>query len=390
MRILITKNGEYEIKELDEEKSEITKNIKINKYRILSPKLPKLNKKKINQKLLYINKTFYSLSKVSKVNKSKSSKNSMILNNNYNRNEYKIDENELKNVKKILLSKPKYYLNQKFLEKYINMDNSYKEKLDNLSNLLKSKKEKGIEEPKLNLSLSNNKLKMRNNFLDENKNNTNNRFNSFLRNEAVKIGDIISNRNLIDLKSYISKDYKGHNDVRIPLDINNKDSFNFRTKYENKKTIKRNLYNILNLSINSDRTNLIDYFKQNKSISPYYFKNLLNCDNTQIDKLNKICGIVLNKEKKNNVSEDSNKKTIKNEILKKSKNSNELFSLLNNTNKILGSYAHFEDLKKKLKKNEFKEMLKITEKKFWDRFHINNLGKRNKNNNSNFEQNISV
>ena len=390
MRILITKNGEYEIKELNVEKSEVIKDIKINRHLIFSPKFPKLNKKKINQNLLYINKNFYSLSKVPKINKSKSSKNLMISNNYYSRNENKIDENDLKKTKKILLSKPKYYLNQQFFERYINMDNSYKEKLDNLSNLLKPKKEKEIEESKLNLSLSSNNLKLKQNNLDENDNNIKNRTNSFFRNNKVKIGNIISKNNLINLKLYISKDFKGHEDVRIPLDINNKNSFNFRSKYENKKAIKQNLYNILNLSINSDRTNLIDYFRQKKSISPYYFKNLLKYNNSQIDKLNKICGIVLNKEKNNNNILLNNNQNIKNKILEKSKNSKELFSLLNNTNKILKSYVHFEDFKKNFKKKEVKEMLKITKKKYWDKFHVNNLEKGYKYHSSNLKENISI
>ena len=51
----------------------------------------------------------------------------------------------------------------------------------------------------------------------------------------ILLGDIISKNNLLNLKTQISKDNLGHDDVRLPLDEKNKNSFNLRSKYEDKK-----------------------------------------------------------------------------------------------------------------------------------------------------------
>ena len=391
MRIIITKKGEYLIKKFEEEKSEIGNELKYKTGLSFSPRIHRLsNIKTIKDKFLINPKTYYPSSKIKILNRKKSLS---MINQYFNRDESKIDKKELEKAKKIIISKSKVQMSQKFLEKYHNMDSSFKEKLDNLSNLLNTHKDNNNKnEEDLNLNINPYKFKMKPNNYGENISIFNKTSNSFRKNKKIKIGDIISYPNLVQLKSYIAKDNKGCNDVRLPLDKNNKNSFNFRTKYENKKETKERLDNILNVSINSDRINLINYLKRNKNIAPYYFKNLLKYDESQIYKLNKMCGIIMSKEKNKNFSERKNEKNIKNKILESS--SKGINFLLDKTNRILKEYSEYKQCQNKIKKKGFEEMIKNTKKKYWDKFNINKLimpfsKNENKEEESSTDENVS-
>lgn len=389
MRIIITKKGEYIIKQLEDEKS--MNDLNMHNGIKFSPRLPHISSIKIiKEKLLNTSKSFYSGAKLRTLQKKKSLK---MMSEYFNRDESKINTKELDQAKKIIVSKPKVQLSQKFLEKYHNLDSSFKEKLDNLSNMLSSYKDKNItkneEDSSINISPFNLKNNYGENFGFSKFNRTDN---SFSQNRKIKIGDIISRPNLIQLKSYIIKSSKGYNDVRIPLDKNNKNSFNFRTKYANKNAVKSNLDNILNLNINSDRTDLINYLKKKKSISPYYFKNLLKKDESQIYKLNKICGKIMNNENNKSFLEMKKGKKNKNKLYDNS--SKELFSYLEKTSKILNDYSQFREKQNIIRTKGFKEIMNNTKKKYWDKFHIDGLfntkPKHEKKSESSLEENISL
>ena len=386
MRIIITKKGECIVKEFEEEKSILESNLKNGIY--YSPRLPKiLSTKKIKSKLLNSSSPINFGAKIKTLQRKKSLK---MMSEYFNRDESKINKKELEQAKKIVVSKPKVQLGQKFLEKYHNLDSSFKEKLENLSNMLSSHKEKNSSKIEEESNISINPYNLKNKY-GGNIGLFSKTSNSFSKNRKIRIGDIISRPNLIQLKSYIIQNNKGYKDARIPLDKNNKNSYNFRTKYENKKAIKNSLDNILNLNINSDRTDLINYLKRNKSISPFYFKNLLKRDESQIYKLNKICGKIINNEKNKTFLERKMDKKIKNNHYENS--SNGLISYLEKTNKILNNYSQYREKQNHIRKKGFKEMIKNTKKKYWDKFHINNLYntkyKKEKNELS-FEENISL
>lgn len=375
MRIVITKKGRSLIKEIEEEKSEM--DIKTKKGLIYTPRLPKLsNIKTIKEKLLKASKTFYPSSEIKLLKKKKSIS---MMNEYFNRDESKVDKKELKQAKKIVVSKSKIQMNQRFLEKYHNLDFSFKEKLDNLSNMLNAHKDNNQknEDEDSNISLGPHTIRVMKSNYGEKMNLFNKTVNSFRKIKKIKIGDIISKSNLNQLKSYIVKDNEGHKDARVPLDKNNTNSYNFRTKYENKKLIKENLKSILNKTINTDRTDLISYLKRNKSIAPYYLKNLLKYDEYHIYKLNKMCGFLMNKEKNKIFSERKNHKNIKNKIFDRS--SNGLIFLLDKTNKILNEYSEYKDCKNKIIKQKYKEMIKNIKKDFWDKFHVEKLINKNYN-----------
>ena len=358
MRIIITKNGKYFIKELEEERTELYnfRKTNISNAFSLSPRLPRISRiKLIKDKLLNPSKTYGgSFSHLKKPHKNKSL---TMMKDYFNRDESKIDQKELEKAKKIKLAKPKLVISQKFLEKYLNSDQFFKEKLNKLSNLLDSEKNKK-KDANNDFNFSPYKLN------DEEKLN---KTSSYKNRRAIKIGEIISRSNLNKLKSYIAKDNTGYNDVRIPLDKNNQFSYKFRSKFENKKEVNENFFEILNKTINSDRTNLIKYLKRKKQISPYYFKNLSKYDEAQIYKLNKMCGVILNEEKIKSFSE---KKTKYKSSKKKSIgiSSKGLSLLLNHSNRILNDYEEYKKYKDNAQKKGFKEMIKNTKRKYWDKF----------------------
>ena len=97
--------------------------------------------------------------------------------------------------------------------------------MKNLTNLLKPIKEKDVIGSNQNTNITINPYQYKEKKSEEKINSSN--FSYF--NKNIKFGDIISNSNKIKLKSFLTKEYKGHNDIRVPLDNNNnKDSFNFR------------------------------------------------------------------------------------------------------------------------------------------------------------------
>ena len=394
MRIIITKNGKDLLKQIEEEKAE---NINNNNFHFRneskkntvsgSPGLPKLvNKGILKLKKRDPSKTFYSFSNLKEANKSKSL---VIIKEYFDRDISKVNQKELDQAKKITVAKPKIAISQKFLEKYINLDISFKDKLNNLSNSLNHNS--NYKESSKSLKVDNNK----NEEISEEFNvspyrmsykNTIYNFNktaNSLKKRKTKLGEIISQTNLSQLKSYLSKDNIGKDDVRLPLDKNNINSYNFRSKFENKKEAKENLENILNKSINSDRTNLINYIKRKKYLSPFYFKNLFNYDEGKIYKLNKMCGKFFEQEKKENYNNNLNKKESEKRVnhinLKnKDKTSVLLQYLLNQSNSILNDYSIYVKDQNKKKKIGFKEMIKNTKRNFWDKFKIDNLFKRNR------------
>ena len=359
MRIILTRNGKIVINQIEKENNKSLKNIRLFKGTTLSPKFLKPS-----NKYLFKNKLLMSHSS-GRIKYMSSQK--ILMNDFFNRDESKINEKELELAKKIDISKPRINISQKYLDKYEDSFNEYKEKLKNLTNLLKSKKEKETNSNQ-NINLSINPYQYKEKTIDDNISSSNI---SYL-NKKIRIGDIISKSNKIKLKSYLAKEYKGHNDIRVPLDNNNKDSFNFRTKYENKDVINNNLENILNSCIKSDKASLIKYIKNAKSLSPY-LRKLLKFDNTQIFKLNQICGKIMNKTKNKSFSDKKTIKNVKNKIIEKSKSSNILIPLLNKTNKILNSYSEYQEQETQRRKNRYKQLLKNIKKKYWNKLQFGKM-----------------
>lgn len=381
MRIIVTKNGKYILQELEDEKNigMSVDNLNENrKYRNFSGiKLPNLNKKYVTLRSFYENskKVQWGAN-----HRTKSVLAKRTMDNYFNRDESTINKLELQLAKKIKLSKPKINISQQFLNKYDDLDVTYKDKIKNLTNTLKSNVDKTKEEKIKNEINEQNKIFSNLNAKD-NILNTNNKIDIISKKNQIYLGDIISRNNLKSLKSQISKDNLGHDDIRIPLDDRNKDSFNFRSKYEDKKATLDSLSIILSLPMNPDRTNLIKYYKQKKKISPFYFENLLKCSEAQIYKLNKICQIIFHKKedeiKELKVLED---KKFNREKLIRQRGNNNMISvnkIMNKTNGIISGYTLKQEMNAIKKKKLFKEEVKKIKNKYWDKYGVNKFYKEN-------------
>lgn len=388
MRIIVTKNGQTIIQEMENDKNILLNEDNLSKKKrnryFSGLKLPYLHKKFTNIKEFYENNKKL---KWGQNHRTKSVLSKRTLDNYFNRDESKINIKELEQAKRIQISKPKINLSQQFLNKYDDLDLTFKDKINNLTNTLKSAIDKNNEKSikneiseqkkifnnmKININKSNEELNTNNINI-----NNNERFNK----NKILLGEIISKNNLIKLKSQLSKDNLGYNDTRLPLDNKNIDSFNFRSKYEDKKATIDNLAIILNIPLNPDRINLIKYFKQNKDISPFYFENLLKYDESQIYKLNKICQIIFHK-KENELKEQKlieDKKFNKEKIIREkgNKNMNRVNNIMNITNGIISGYNLKQEIKAIKKKKIFKEQIKKMKNKYWDKYGVNKFYKEN-------------
>ena len=392
MRIIVTKNGKHIIQELDEENNigmgEENKNDNNKRNRYLSGfKLPRLNKKFTSIKAFYENTKKLKWG-VNHRTKSVLSKRTM--DNYFNRDESRINKQELEVAKKIKLAKPKINISQQFLNKYDDLDVTYKDKIKNLTNTLKSSLDKNKEEKVQNELNEQNKMfttiNINTNKTKENIFNTNNKttYKNENANDSKKniiLGDIISRNNLLSLKTQISRDNVGYNDTRLPLDENNKDSFNFRSKYEDKKSTIDSLSVILSLPMNPDRTNLIKYYKQDKDISPFYFENLVKYNEAQIYKLNKICQMLFHKkeEEMKELKIIQDKKFNKEKLLKQRGNNymSCVNKIINKTNGIIHGYTLKQEKNEIKKKKIYKEVVKKMKNKYWDKYGVDKFYKEN-------------
>ena len=388
MRIIITKNGKYILQEIENEKTIISgfnnnqnnPSLKFKKFRNYSfIKLPRLTK---NYSIL---KSFYETNKNMRWGKgscTKGPKGRKTMQNYFIRDESQVSKRELDLAKKINLAKNKINISQQFLEKYDDLDNTYKDKINKLTNTLKSKVDKNKEEKNENEIMKNNiefnTINIDGKNISPISNNNNN--NTIIKKKNILLGDIISLRNIISMRKMLSKDSKGLDDTRIPLNDQNKDSYNFRTKYENKKVTYDNLNILLNYPMNPDRTNLIKYYKQNKPISPFYFENLLKYNDAQIYKLNKICQIIFHKkeDEKKEAKIIQDKQFNKEKIIREKGNNNMqcINELMNKSNRIISGYILKQKANDLKRKKIYAEEVKKIKKNYWDKYGVNKLYKQ--------------
>lgn len=204
MRIVITKNGKIIVRELDDESPEIEKQKSKFSHSSSLTKLPIISST-TNDELLrkYSSKNNEFLNRVLKYRETFQSKRSSSiidkssLESFYNRDESKINLNELNQAKRIKLSHPKLNMTQAFLDKYDDYDVNYKKKLNELSNNLNSKN----NSPKKSEEKSENNEDNNNNINQNINNNLN--FNSNYNNFVLDTN--LSKLNLTSKKSLNTK-----------------------------------------------------------------------------------------------------------------------------------------------------------------------------------------
>ena len=376
MRIVITKNGKILFKELEDE-SPSNLQFKIKSLQTSSySKLPiiysnddllkKFNAKANNNKFIM---TVLRNKKISNKRRSNSLLAQKSLENFLSEDNSKIDTNELNKVKKVKLSTSRMNISQFFMEKYDSFDENYKKKLHDFNNIF-TKNEKQSEENDNNMGFALNNKNNTNPINMINNNNTSKFSNTKIN--KINIGDIISKGNLHTLRNQMSKYNIGSNDVRFPLDENNMKSFNFRSKYENKQATDDDMNLILNYGINTDKSSIIKYFKQNKKINPHYIENLLKYDEKKMTKLNKLLDIMLQKKEKENKKD----KFLLLSKLNDDKDRNEDFHLkkienvIKRSNSIINEHSSLNEKLKFWRMKAYQEDTENIKKKYWVRYDV--------------------
>ena len=376
MRIVITKNGKILFKELEDE-SPSNLQFKIKSLQTSSySKLPiiysnddllkKFNAKANNNKFIM---TVLRNKKISNKRRSNSLLAQKSLENFLSEDNSKIDTNELNKVKKVKLSTSRMNISQFFMEKYDSFDENYKKKLHDFNSIF-TKNEKQSEENDNNMGFALNNKNNTNPINMINNNNTSKFSNTKIN--KINIGDIISKGNLHTLKNQMSKYNIGSNDVRFPLDENNMKSFNFRSKYENKQATDDDMNLILNYGINTDKSSIIKYFKQNKKINPHYIENLLKYDEKKMTKLNKLLDIMLQKKEKENKKD----KFLLLSKLNDDKDRNEDFHLkkienvIKRSNSIINEHSSLNEKLKFWRMKAYQEDTENIKKKYWVRYDV--------------------
>ena len=393
MRIVITKNGKLLVQELEEESPSNLKS-KIKSFQSSYSKLPviytneELIKKYSNKRK---NNDFIKTLMFQRELSNKKNSNSLIdkraLEIFFSRDDSKIDKNELNRAKKITLSHTKLSIAQNFLDKYDEYDENYKKKFIEFNNLFSNNTKKTEEKNDLNNNIELKSDNVNNSNLNNTNNNNiispmdsnlginiiNNSSSAFSMNKIKKIniGDIISKKNLYNLRNRMSKYNKGSNDVRIPLDKQNLRSFNFRSKYENKQATEDDMDLILNYGINTDKSSIIRYFKQKKKISPQYFENLLKYDEPQLYKLNKICDIILEKrEIEKNKQKMKFYESKEEDKYKNGTNLKDIENIIKKSDSVINDYTVADKSRRYWKLRANKEEADKIKKKYWIRYNV--------------------
>ena len=376
MRIVITKNGKILFKELEDE-SPSNLQFKIKSLQTSSySKLPiiysnddllkKFNAKANNNKFIM---TVLRNKKISNKRRSNSLLAQKSLENFLSEDNSKIDTNELNKVKKVKLNTSRMNISQFFMEKYDSFDENYKKKLHDFNSIF-TKNEKQSEENDNDMGFALNNKNNTNPINMINNNNTSKFSNTKIN--KINIGDIISKGNLHILRNQMSKYNIGSNDVRFPLDENNMKSFNFRSKYENKQATDDDMNLILNYGINTDKSSIIKYFKQNKKINPHYIENLLKYDEKKMTKLNKLLDIMLQKKEKENKKD----KFLLLSKLNDDKDRNEDFHLkkienvIKRSNSIITEHSSLNEKLKFWRMKAYQEDTENIKKKYWVRYDV--------------------
>ena len=401
MRIVITKNGKTIVKELDEETSDNKFERSKSKYDQSSSytKLPIIykNNEELFKKYTYKNNKF--LKDILKYRETFQNKRSSsvveknVIDSFYNRDESKINLDELNKAKRLKISHPKINMTQAFLDKYDNFDSSIKNKVNELHNNLDNnsnsndQSEDKYKNNEDNKNIDSNMQQSFGNIFQNKSPSMNGSINNFYsnyglnlssltanKNKKINIGNIISKNNLINLRKQISKYNKGYDDARFPLNEENMRSYNFRSRYENKQMTEDDMDLILNYSINSDKFNIIKYFQQEKNISHQYFENLVKYDEQQMYKLNKICQLIFHR-KENDDKNFSLKyyelnKDKKIDRQKGNQNIKDLQTIIKKSNSILDDYNILQKNHRFWRKHAFKEDVMKIKEKYWDKYKV--------------------
>ena len=241
-----------------------------------------------------------------------------------------ITKEEMQSAKQIKLNEHKITFPKQFAEKYesdiLNMNNN--NIINSSNNVLPSLTNNNMNsnlEKDFQTSMNS---KLKNNITSNN---------SFLKQEKyLSLKEIIPNNSLYQMKKKILKDRR----IRDKLSFITENDF--RTEYKPETDLQQFNHILLTSKVNSNKSNLIRYLNE-KKIAPLTIKLLAKKDVDKISKMNKICQTIFSNQEKDKLF---------NEIVK-----NKAKQKINNTKKefqstINGLGGNMNEAKEKLKKYE--------------------------------------
>ena len=331
MRIIVTRHGIEVVDELDE----------MNKYNPLSSQsigrknLTSYNRKK--NSLDSDNRNLYS-NTYSLLNDTKRSR------RNITQIDFDIENltpNELKNAKELKLTTTKISFPKSFANNYDDNDTS--------SNIIDS----NFQLP----SLVNNKNKTENS--------------SFLNQRYYSFRDIIPNNKITEMKLNIIKDRK------MKDKLSRIDETKFRSIYH-PKTELENFDDVLNCAkINPNKMGLIRYLNESKNPQPITLKDLINSNSHRLNRMNKICQILLREEERQRVMTQNIQSKIKSslnaEIIEYQNEINSMKEKINEYKEKMEKY----NIKRVDHKENYKDLYRNMENKVWAKYDFDRLNKKN-------------
>ena len=310
MRILVTKQGNIIIQELDDAMPLYTQNLNsASKFRGFSTDYP-LRRTKISQ-----------INTFSRTNNR--FKKSPLRQKFRNLEDTDITKEEMQSAKQIKLNEHKITFPKQFAEKYENdMMNSNNNNIINSSN--------NVLPSLTNNNMNSNLEKDFQTPLNSNRNNINNTSsNSFLKQEKyLSLKEIIPIPKLYQMKKKILKDKKIRDRATV---ITEND---FRTAYQPQTDLQK-FNNLLQISlVNSNKSNLIRYLNE-KKVEPLTIKLLAKKDVNKISKINKICQTIFSNQEKDKLFNEIVKNKAKQKINNTKKEfQNTITDLANNMNEV--------------------------------------------------------
>ena len=324
MRILVTKQGNIIIQEIDDTMPILTQNLNsTNKLRGYSTNYSirklKLPEKYFNQnQLSRTNNIFRQNSTNSNYtgigNSNNLSKQKLNFKMKYkNLEDSEITKEELQTAKQIKLNEHKITFPKQFAEKYENdiLNNGIINSSNNILPSLNSKKidtQEGIN-------------------------------NSLIRKEKyLSLGEIIPNNSLIEMKKKIIKDRLVRDKATV---ITEND---FRSSYEPETDIQKFNNILIGSKLNSNKSSLIKYLNE-KKVDPLTIKILSSQDGDKISKINKMCQTIFQNQDKEKLFND----IVKNKAKQRINNTKKEFQIAIN-----GLGSEINSIQEKLKKYDKK------------------------------------
>jgi hypothetical protein len=194
--------------------------------------------------------------------------------------------------------------------------------------------------------------------------------NSLLNSKYYSFRDIIPNNKINQMKLNII------NEKRLKDRLSRIDETKFRSVYQPKTELEK-FDDVLDCPlINPNKMGLIRYLNESKNPQPVTLKDLANSSISRINRMNKMCGILLRKEDQQKVMSQNIQKKIKTginaEMIEYQKQIDDMKQNINDFKEKMEKY----NVKRVDHKENYKDLFHIMETKVWAKYDFERLNKK--------------